>query len=244
MSSRGIDRRYGSLLYRARNLSDDAKLLTAPLLLNEAHEWETTKNRILYIGQETRDWGWYEDNNPRAVTLGECSTHPNALELLLESYVRFDFGRYYPKLSSAPFWRFYRRLESIDGCSVLWTNLIRTAGTIDHNSHSFLNFSSELKSEILDWQRGLLLAEIQYWNPTHCVFVTGPDYDEYIIDAFEGTKFTEVAKNFSARQAARIQTQSTSIPMIRVYHPGAANRMKLFDALFAETQSFIDQNAA
>jgi hypothetical protein len=86
--------------------------------------------------------------------------------------------RVYPSLNRAPFWRFFRGIDS-PVAAKLWANIFKTAGP-KQGGHSLLHYSSNIQRRVLKWQEGLLRDEIRAFEPTHLLFVTGPQYDSFI----------------------------------------------------------------
>ena len=78
---------YRALLDPAKRLSPSAQKFYAPHFIVETSEWQKASKRIMFVGQETRGWGWYANEQPLDVTLGEASHRSDALTLLFETIV-------------------------------------------------------------------------------------------------------------------------------------------------------------
>ena len=238
---------YRALLDTAKRLSPSAQKFYAPHFIVETSEWQKASKRIMFVGQETRGWGWYANEQPLDVTLGEASHRSDALTLLIESYRRFGFARDFAGLTNSPLWKFFHLLDSRPEQTLLWNNLIKISAPTeltDGKSNSLLKCSKDLEVEVLNWQRGILLREIRILQPIHIVFVTGPYYDHFLIDALGDIRFEEIPDSgFCVRAAAIMRSSEIGVPMIRIYHPGYSRRARLFDRLLTATQTFIDRNA-
>ncbi len=240
MASSSIVSRYRQLLSDLENLPTAAGTLTAPLFvkIDASQKWRAATKRVLFVGQETRDWGWLSERS-----LQETVLTPDALDLLLDAYKKFDFGREYPKLASAPFWRFFYHLEKNADCGILWTNVLKTTGKRG-GSHSFRNLSLSTQSEILKWQHGILVAEIDAFDPTHIIFVTGPDYDGYIQSEIGPCSFVTFDNGPSnQRQLAVLDSPRVKLPMMRTYHPGYLNRKGRFEEMLRYASGFLAGDA-
>ncbi len=203
-----------------------------PLLIEPPADWESATIRLLYVGQETRGWPWNDDS---VKSIQESSERTDALDLLLQSYRSFDFGRACPKLNSAPFWRFFRMIEAPRTnfpLSKLWTNVFKTAWPDEKGSFSCLNCGPSLQENILKWQDGILSEEIRTLKATHVLFVTGPRYDKFIERGLGSCEFQAIeGAGLGCRGAAFLRSEHIRVPMARIYHPAYAQRIGRFGEL-------------
>lgn len=229
-----LEQRYRSLLRDVASLSLTVPEFMPPHLIEAPDSWELAPIRLFYIGQETRGWPYDDQIN----SLLEAAQRPDALDLLLESYRNFDFAKIYPTLNRAPFWRFFHNLTNEQATiAKLWTNIFKTAGP-DQGRHSLLHYSSNIQRTVLQWQQGVLHDEIRAFDPTHLVFVTGPQYDHFIKDCL-GDFDVHSLFGRPPRFAASLSFKNVKVPAVRIYHPGYAQRIGLFDDLLIAVQQFL-----
>ena len=63
-------------------------------------------------------------------------------------------------------------------------------------------------------------------KPKIVLFLTGPNYDNYIRNQLEGVKFKTV-ENYNERQFARVEHKSLPENSFRIYRPEYLNRVHL-----------------
>ena len=151
--------------------------LTAPLIMAKPRNWDRSKQRVLFVGQETMEWG--SDRFPFRGSLKEASL-PGSLNQLARAYCNFDLGRR-PAMRS-PFWQAigYARDQADDtSSSFLWTNIVTVAydGLNRRSMSMFWNLTWAEAETVAHWQRGRLTEEIAELQPTAVIFLSGPRYD-------------------------------------------------------------------
>lgn len=236
---------------KARELGDPTLTtrLYPPLLVRIPDDWADAKHRIAYVGQETFGWDWtsenarkhgedwpYSDQN----TLADFFQEPDSIEALTEGYRRFDFAARQPENHRSPFWRYFRDVKTAasasgEAVSMAWSNVVRCS-VCNREGVTLESLTPEERRTYLDWQRGLLSAELQELNPTLVIFVSGPDYDQYLEEEFGDVAFEPVARS-DPRQVARLKAAALSAPTYRTYHPRSLQMQRLG---FAPLQAILD----
>ena len=109
--------------------------------------------------------------------------------------------------------------------------MIRCASNLE-DGFTLWSGSEADRRTYLQWQKGLLRAELNALQPTLIVFVTGPHYDAYLSDEFDGTSF-EALGTYKPRVVAKVTSPALCAPAYRTYHPGYLNRSLGFAPLEA-----------
>jgi hypothetical protein len=117
--------------------AEEARSLSAPLLLKITEEYCRAEQRVLFIGQETL--GWHFDGNLQATyprylhawrfrDIHSCNdflANPDSIEALCWGYQAFQFAAYQPASSRSPFWQAFREVSRWPGVGVMWGNVVR-----------------------------------------------------------------------------------------------------------------------
>lgn len=176
--------------------------LHGPFLMSPNDIYKQEKNRLLIIGQETYGWSKDVDN----------------LEKQMEVYEDFNVGTNY---YSSPFWNVVRKVErAIENkpYSCAWTNISKydLGGGRVYGEH-------ETEVSRVD---NLLTSEIAIIQPTICLFLTGPDFDNRIHNIFGDIEFLEV-DSWEARQLSQLKSKDLPRLSFRTYHPNYLRRSGL-----------------
>jgi hypothetical protein len=213
--------------FRSEAEVDDAlaSRLSSPLLLAVGANWERSKHRLVFIGQETLGWdfragSYYAWPYPPIESLADFLRFECAVTALVDGYRAFNFAKHQPSNYRSPFWHAFRqfcnRAESTGSGAVLWSNLFRCS----LDSGSVVNNATDAEStSLLRLQHGVLLREISILQPTSVVFVTGPSYDFAIDHEFEGMAW-EKWSSYNQRQLAKLSHPVLPARTFRTYHPG------------------------
>ena len=134
--------------------------------------------------------------------------------------LEFQSNKFY---DNAPFFSFpYSFCESINDCDnekyskksyLAWVNLREFS--FETSSRKPLN---EKAQNIIDNEFDILEEEIKIVNPDIVLFLTGPNYDNYIVNQLKGVEFKTV-ENYHIRQFARVEHKSLPKNSFRIYHP-------------------------
>ncbi len=154
---------------------------------------------------------------------------------IIAGYRQFDFASAMPRTRGSPFWRYFRGVKEVftergETASAIFTNVIRCAAETQGagQGYSLWSIDENIRRTYLDWQKGLLTAELRALAPTLIVFVSGPYYDDYLTEEFEGLEMTAV-EPFDERVLSRLRAPGLGdVPAYRTYHPGYLNRVKRF----------------
>lgn len=165
--------------------------------------YEKMKYKILIVGQENNGYG-YETEAKKSMLFT----------------LEFQSNRFY---DNAPFFSFpYSFCASINDCDnekyskksyLAWVNLIEFS--FETSSKKPLN---EKAQSIIDNEFNILEEEIKIINPDIVLFLTGPNYDNYIKNQLKGVEFKTV-ENYHIRQFARVEHEALPKNSFRIYHP-------------------------
>lgn len=226
--------------WRSRAQSQIAQIADAfhpAVLVQQPGEWIKATHRIAYIGQETLGWCWIKDdreypyytwNYEDIETLRNFIEYDRSVEALMYGYRQFDFSSHQPRNFNSPFWRYFRRLKdalasnSGAATSAISSNVIRCAANSE-SGFTLWSIPETDRGKYLQWQKGLLQAELAELRPTLIVFVTGPNYDDYLKSEFDLITFESV-RHFEPRVLSKLASPLLAAPAYRTYHPGYLNR--------------------
>lgn len=164
-----------------------------PHLIEIPPHYGAASSKLMVVGQQAYEWGKY--------SVAEL-TH------LITLYREFLQGTSkYP----SPFWHFSREVNKginsdCSGTSFVWTNIFK----IDRNNR---RPGKAIEQQLI--QMGLLEKEIEICAPDVVLFLTGPDYDEYLKIMFPGVKFDAMSKHF----LHRVVHEKLPNNCFRTYHP-------------------------
>ncbi len=226
--------------WRSRAASEVGEIAEAffpPLLLRQPNDWAGALHKVVYVGQETLGWTWsarettkhsyitrnYEDIE----TLQDFINYDRGVEALIDGYRQFDFSSHQPINHRSPFWTYFRKIRSAmerngDSVSILLINIIRCA-VISEDGFTLWSLPEADRNRYLQWQKGLLKAELAALQPTLVLFVSGPYYDDFLRSEFDDLAF-EPLGGFGPRQLSKLNTAALAAPAYRTYHPGYLNR--------------------
>jgi len=181
--------------------------------------YKNSNKRLLIIGQETN--GWSGD-----LVVNSMDTIRRNVEL----YSEFNFGENYNSL----FFQYARRIAlKITGEDFfMWSNLNKFGKGTDSIGRPSQNVTS---AETVHFN--ILVDEIRVVDPTCIVFLTGPKYDDLLVDRLRGARLEEI-DGFGLRQFARVIAPGIELPIFRMYHPGYGNRIS---EKYAECINYISQ---
>lgn len=189
--------------------------LGCPLVMAEHPGWRGSRHRLLFLGQETARW-----SVPGAVTLRECIALAAPLEKLASAYVATDFGIAAPRVHFIrAMRRLERELEDGERGAVMWTNACHVdCAPMGRASASVANLPRGLRGAVLEWQRGLLAAEVAHLLPRAVLAACGPKYDDALVADFPGLRFEPVGDS-PVREFARLVHPELPDASFRTHHP-------------------------
>jgi hypothetical protein len=200
-----------------------------PLLVRPDASWRSAKNRLAWIGQETFGpvWNFDRERAEPLSTLTAFFGREDSIEVLLKSYTTVEETFAAARLPRGYFWSYlkatFEELNKDGPTSAIWTNLIRCAADGESN-YTLASIDEPQRVRYLEWQHGMISQELAELAPTLAIFVTGPQYDKYLLSEFPGLKLRPVA-GFSEREVARLDHEALHFPTFRTYHPNYLNRM-------------------
>ena len=203
-------------LDRARSLPDELlDGLGCPLVMAEPPNWAASHHRVLMLGQETA--AWYI---PEARTLRDVLALGEPVAALSDAYAAYDFG---VRAQRVHFLRALRRLEREleDGHrgAVLWSNVCHVdCAPLGRRSASVAGLPKRVRSAVLEWQRGLLSAELDDLRPHAIIAMCGPKYDDALAAEFDGLAF-EPLGDAPVRELARLVHPRLPHASFRTHHP-------------------------
>ena len=220
----------------AAEVSSIAGKFFAPLLVCPPHDWADARHRIIYVGQETGCWIWnksqaeeygYEWKYEDMYVLQDFLDNKAGVDALVHGYKLFDFALSRPKNVGSPFWCYFRLFKEYaqrfdESVSILFTNIIRCA--VDSEAgYTLWSLREADRRKLLEWQNGLLRAELAALRPTLILFVTGPHYDRYLKSELGELGYSTL-RQFDLRTLTRIEGAAPPAKSYRTYHPGYLNR--------------------
>lgn len=206
--------------------------LSCPLLLHvENLQWDNSKYRILFVGQETFGWDNGKENGKdrEFQTFADFLSKPKSVSTLQNVYKGFDFGATYTR---SPFWWAYHQIrhdaEDDQPYSILWTNLYRSS----YKTGSVFNASDEDQKTLLEISRKIFVEELKILKPKAVLFMTGPNYDGTIEQLFPGVSFVDFSLEFTNRRRGIAKIKHPDLPQgksVRTYHPNYLRRSNQWD---------------
>lgn len=175
------------------------------------YNYEKMKYKILIVGQENNGWEFIE--NAKESMLFTLNFQSN---IFCDNRLFFSFP--------------YNFCASINDCDnekyskksyLAWVNLKEFS--FETSSKKPLN---EKAQNIIDNEYNILEEEIKIINPDIVLFLTGPNYDNYIKNQLKGVEFKTV-ENYHIRQFARVEHKSLPKNSFRIYHPVYLRRRSL-----------------
>lgn len=225
---------------RSLRLGDDvAGQLSPPLLLSVPPAYINAERRILVFGQETNGWEWtgnlrdrysmYQVDYPyRDVrTLQDFLDNDDSVEALCWGYREFDFARNQPVTRRSPFWQAFREIQGWRGAGLIWNNLSRC----DYYGGPVVTAPADLQTRLSECQRELVAKELAILQPHLCLFVTGPNYDNFLSEVFPKCELTQLVEGVPIRQLARINHLYLPENSFRTYHPRYLSQSGRWDFL-------------
>ena len=211
-------------LARARDLPNSLlDRLGAPLVMAEPPAWAGSRHRVLMLGQETAHW-----TIPEARTLREVLALPDPVAALAGAYAAYDFGVGAPRVH---FIRALRRLEreleeGVRG-AVMWSNAAHIdCSPAGRASASIAAMPRGERDAVLEWQRGILRAEIAELRPHAVIAMCGPKYDGALNAEFLGLRFEPVG-DAAERDLVRLVHPELPTQSFRTHHPRTLEINKL-----------------
>jgi len=200
----------------AKKLATASKLLgretlTNPLLLAVPDEgaYREADVKVMYFGQETNSWHGPFMSEPAS----------NAVSVLQDAYNEFFWTRYSYDEYGGHFWTALKKFDgafakAFRGKKVVatWNNVVKVG---------FAGKKGAPPDEICDLvmeQFDVIAEEVRILEPDIVLFLTGPCYDESIVDAFSGATFEETGER-PLRQLARVLARGLPPNSFRTYHP-------------------------
>lgn len=163
--------------------------------------------RLMFVGQEPYGWGYIYD-----------------IDSSMEYTKNFLYSNY-----NSVFWRYINEISSIinnykdfNKYSYFYSNIFRLC--LDSDIKYLFKNNILVNEYIKNIQT--LSEEIKIFNPDKLFFLTGPNYDQYLINIFPGIKFNQINDNYSTRELARLIHEHLPYNTFRLYHPNYANRHK------------------
>jgi len=148
--------------------ADTVAALSEPQVLFLTEEYRSAPVRVMIVGQETA-----------GIEVPLANTAAEGIGSLLErqrnDFIAFDYNKNYP---TRPFWRGYDEVCAAFGLTsrraAAWTNISKVQ-LFDGKggSVSIEGLNPKARMEIIQWQRAMSRAEIEYAKPDVIVHFTG-----------------------------------------------------------------------
>jgi hypothetical protein len=193
-----------------------------PYFIAPPPDYKDSKYKVMVVGQETRGWYCHKD--------WQFTKQNATVDQLLDAHAD---GFKDPK---KPGWRgtfrngcmkLRKQLEIEFGCDPAQISFI-TNNVLKVGKHKGNGRPCDC---VIQWQHkagcmDLLREEIfKYYKPTHLVFFTGPNYDQYLDKMFPDLKRARASDVFTERQVAMVSSPDLgNVKVVRTYHPGYPTR--------------------
>lgn len=199
---------------------------TYPLLLKieKEEEYLNSDIRIMFFGQETKDWG------------GDFNDDEAKVENLLDVYDKFFNKKGYKRIGGH-FWNAISKLtekvkDDLQGKSVrvTYNNIRKVAMTKDGKKYN--HHPKEYRGET---EIRIIRQEVKILKPDVTIFLTGPYYDDILKDNFSDIEYHGM-DGFTDRQLSKIKINGAGYGF-RTYHPcylnyqGTKFRDRVFDTI-------------
>jgi hypothetical protein len=187
---------------------DSRKGYSSPHFLSVPEGYLRSGIKLMIVGQQT--YGWHQ---------GVFSPTSTAVRTLMRCYDEFDLGKNYTR---SPFWQGAHRLFNLLNAngpsrSFLWSNLIKVDKGQDRPEYDVEESICRLR---------ILEQEISITKPDAVVFFTGPNYDQRLIDTFDGVEFSA-----HSPMLARLKHPLLPRQTYRTYHPNYLRRSRNWGVL-------------
>ena len=174
-----------------------------PLLISPPENYESSKFKVMFFGQETNGWeGAFKESDGVLPLLG-----------VYDEFVNKGVCRSY----GGHFWhavlRFIAEFTKIDpSTSFTWNNIVKIGKDWSKGTPP---------DSVIKWQENwfqVIREEVRILSPDVIIFFTGPNYDRFIENVF-GPFTLEKIGDHSVRQLARVGSLSLPSTTFRTYHP-------------------------
>jgi hypothetical protein len=210
---------YPKLINSIKSINAFDRKLSYPLLIAPFDNYYKSKEKIMFIGKETRYWILDGQNK----FLSENIPQDNVINQLLLNYKQFNFGANYIK---SPFWQFCHNLykeitlaDNNDG--FIWNNLCK----IDENG-------TTPKWDLMKASTAfypVIQKEIAILHPDIVIFLTGNTFDQYLKYLFPGLEFDVVNDQFS-----RVIHSELPFHSYKTSHPKRLRLIGTFDKVIKD----------
>lgn len=169
------------------------------------------KTKVMIIGQEPN--GWLEDLNYEP-------------EKAMDRYKRFWIDKQSKNSKRGTFQQVLNKFQNMlnkDKVSCIWNNTIKIGKKNDLGTPP---------KYMIEWQENwfnVIQQEVKLLKPDFIIFLTGPNYDDYIEKSFG--KFTKSkVMDKTIRQITKLNfLENEELVAFRTYHPNFLRRSKLED---------------
>ena len=203
-------------------------VLSRPYYMGVSAEYINSCNRIMIIGQETKDFGLYVDDWPM-----------NDIREWGVDYLRKQlYGIVSPKnkcgYNRSAFWKFFK-LFNQQGFAPCWNNIDKIQQTINGKT---VPLTRELESHFCqqygDLKKSLIQKEIDICQPKTVLFITGPNYTHSMATSFgvDETLLWENRPNIANPISDITDILGTGTKCIWTYHPTFLNRKHMLEDVF------------
>lgn len=200
--------------------------LSRPFLFGVTEHYMQSKNTIMIIGQEAKDFSSYKSDWPLS-----------DIQHFNECYVNTQLDRPVAgyKYNRSPFWRFFRELAN-EGIEPVWNNLDKFHQIINGKTSPLsLKMENVFSRTYGNDNKSLLQREIELTKPTLVLFVTGPNYHESMATALgiDDRMLQEYRPTVSTPCQQFTKLTNMDIPLFWSYHPAYLSRRRAFQDVIA-----------
>lgn len=200
-------------------------VLSRPYYMGVSNEYIRSSNRIMIIGQETKDFGLYTDDWPMN------DIREWGIDYLQKQLYGIESTKNKCKYNRSAFWKLFRLFEQ-KGFAPCWNNIDKIQQTIDEKTVPLtLELESHFCQQYGNLKKSLIQNEIDVCKPKSILFITGPNYTHSMATSFgiDETLFWEYRPNIINPISDITDILNNGTKSIWTYHPTFLNRKHILE---------------
>ncbi len=201
--------------------------ISRPFSFSVTEEYLSSNRKVMFIGQEAKDFGIYSDNWPI-----------EDIQLFNKNYVDIQLGhKSYDeeiKYNGSPFWNLFRTFHH-NGSEPVWNNVDKFHRVIDNKTECLsIELERIFNAPYGEDNKSLLMREIEITQPNVIIFITGPYYYESMalsmgVDCKE-LLIHKPRKNSPCSDISDVI--NLGMPVLWSYHPAYLSRINSMDTVY------------
>ncbi len=199
--------------------------LSRPYYMGVSKEYIESPQRIMIIGQETKDFGFYNDDWPMN-DIREWS-----IDYLRKQLYGIESTKNKCKYNHSAFWKLFRLFEQ-KGFAPCWNNIDKIQQTIDGKTISLtFELESHFCQQYGNSKKSLIQNEIDVCKPKSILFITGPNYTHSMATSFgiDETLLWKYRPNIINPISDITDILNNGTKCIWTYHPTFLNRKHILE---------------